>query len=81
MCVLSVPICNGERKSPNPILHVHIHIFEGRRLEGNNINPFVSVACDDQYYTTAYRKATNNPVYDEVFKYFSINFGYPANRL
>ena len=48
-------------------LKIRVHIFEGRQLPGNDINPMVRVTVAGQRKQTRTKQSTNNPIYnDEV---------------
>ena len=43
-----------------------MHIFEARRLLGNNLKPMVKVTCGSAVQSTGVRRGTENPYWDEV---------------
>ena len=46
---------------------IRIKVLEARQLEGNNIDPLCKVKCSNMLKHTKKKKATNNPLFDEVF--------------
>lgn len=51
---------------------IRIHIFEGRQLPGNDINPVVRVTVAGQRKQTSAEQSTNNPLYNDEM--LSFNF-------
>ncbi|XP_065176222.1 myoferlin-like isoform X2 [Sycon ciliatum] len=51
---------------------VRIHVIEGRKLHGGNLNPVCNVRVFDQVQPTAVKKSTNAPLFDQIF-FFSFH--------
>ena len=43
-----------------------MHVIEGRKIEGVQVNPVVKVVCGRDTNGTNSQKATNNPYFDKV---------------
>lgn len=43
-----------------------MHIFEARRLMGNNLKPMVKVTCGSVVQSTGVRRGTEKPYWNEV---------------
>lgn len=49
-------------------LQVRVHILEGRKLIGGEVNPVVKVVCGKEIRKTSIQKGTSNPFWDEVHR-------------
>ena len=45
-----------------------MHILEGRKLIGGEVNPVVKVVCGKEIKKTSIQKGTSNPFWDEVHR-------------